>query len=174
MSHQGMNDRPLQNVLSHLYQWLSPDLNYLAGHLNSVLDRKVEHLQPPKKLLNNPAAHGKIRVGFLSSKFFDHSIGRIMFETIFYLSRLPQIQVFVIFVESLQFNTEFDYISQKYSEMLGSSFIRTFQDINDIRETVELLLLDILVFTDVGMDTITYITSFSRLAKFQVWSYALI
>jgi hypothetical protein len=152
MSHQGLNDEPFQGVLSRFYSTICPDLNYTASFL----------LNPALALTPE-----KARIAFLSTHFYDHSIGRILFETIHYLKELGDFDIYIIFV---QMNTvvKLDFLSEAYQRSFGDHFLRVERDVTILRVSIESLQLFALVYADIGMDQIGYLLSFSRLAKYQV------
>lgn len=188
LSHQGLNDKSIQSLLSEAYLTLCPSLSYISTRLlnnylpltNSFLEDGID-----KNIR-------KLRVGFISTHFFDHSIGR-MFSNFFLLlndiqrlfDTVDNIEIefnfWVFFIDStLQYeknnwksstNRYFDSINQKFYNMLGENkFIFLPNDISLIREIVgsEEYNLDCLIFTDIGMDLTTYLLSHSRLAPYQV------
>jgi len=100
LSHQGLNDFVIQSLIGQAYATLCPQLNYIS----------------PRLLQSNQVSSTHLRVGFISSHFYDHSIGRILSEYLFTLSEIsiltddlfPSIKEFEIFVffvdETLQYN----------------------------------------------------------------------
>ena len=152
MSHQGLNDKAFQSALSNVYLKLCPDLNYTASFLVNPT------LKSPQRLM---------RVAFVSTHFCDHSIGRILFETLFFLKQIGTLDVYIIFV---QMSTEgkLDFLSEAFQRNFGDHFIRAERHIPSLRNEIERLQLDALVYADIGMDQIGYLLSFSRLATFQV------
>ena len=62
-AYQGVDDRPYQEAIASFYRTNCPSLSYQAPHVSA-----------------SPAARpasGKIRVGFLSTNFYNHTIGKL-------------------------------------------------------------------------------------------------
>lgn len=206
-AHQGLNDRALQSAIGELYLSLCPDLQYIAPRL----------AWPPR---TNTPTEDVLRVGFISLNFYDHSIGKILLETLYSLhasSSSPnsavRLQVTVFFVDAQlsatlfighversggyspgtigalnheavlasdltrlheeQFGGRRDQVTQAFASAFGRErYVRLFQDISFVRSVVGSARydLDVLVFTDVGLDFTSYVLSHSRLATYQVCS----
>jgi predicted O-linked N-acetylglucosamine transferase (SPINDLY family) len=116
--------------------------------------------QAPQPALAPRAAGDRIRVGFLSRYFKFHTIGELMRGIIAGLSR----DAFSVTVLSLEEHHDAvaDYIRSYADEhvLLGT-------DLAAARDRVAGLGLDVLVYTDVGMDPVGYSLAFSRLAPVQ-------
>ena len=175
LAHQGLNDRRVQEQLYRLYEALAPDLRYIAPHL----------LLPP-----SPAAvPGRVlRVGFLSSHLMDHSVGRILFDSVYFLSTQQAgaaqgagVEVYVFQLNARGsgdadgMSEPRDVVIESLQRLLGDRFvhihIRHGEDagvVRDIRAAVGSYSLDALVYPDIGMDFLPLLLSFSRLATLQV------
>jgi len=140
-----------------------PTLFYAAYHgLNDCpLQTNMAQVYTAPRLKLSPAGGrgGKIRVGFLSKYFKDHTIGRLNLGMIEQLDR-SKFEVAVI--------------APRPNDQLGERFRRTAQwfvelpsDPDRTRRAIVELGLDILFFADVGMDALTYTLSFSRMAPIQ-------
>jgi hypothetical protein len=173
-----------------MFAQICPDLLYVAPRL------AASSIQSQNK---------KIRIGFISTNFFDHSIGKIMIELFYYLqlrgdssSVIFEFFIFQIdkslnrpylnsngnrivplntFEEINNYNQFYyekevkeDYITTKLKDIFRDNFIKLPQDIFVLRNVVgsNYYNLDILVYSDIGMDFITYISAISRLARYQV------
>jgi hypothetical protein len=132
-----------------------------------------------------------LRIGFISSHFYDHSIGRILSELFLFLNNIARysdsdmgleisLELRVFFIDqTLQYedgdwrhptSKRVDAISGPLFERLGPErFIFLPDDISLIREVVggSEQSLDVLIFADIGMDMTSYLLSFSRLAPYQ-------
>jgi predicted O-linked N-acetylglucosamine transferase (SPINDLY family) len=178
MAHQGLNDLPLQTVMSSAYTSLCPDLLFLSPRIRS------SHLIAQTQQTRDQPI---LRIGLISTNFYDHSIGRMLVETIIYLNQMQnlgcpdlgltvnQLQVYVFFIDGQYVDGEInsgknDQITQFLSHTLGNRFVRLPHDIRIIREVVG-GSVDALIFADVGMDIITYLLCHSRLAPVQVQEY---
>lgn len=205
MAHQGLNDAPLQQVLHKVLTTICPELDYISPHLiDSVNDSGnniTESIRTKEadKALNQ--SHKVLKMGFISTNFFDHSIGRILVELFILLKqqvilfdnitytlnvyvftidrRLPYNTNIVINTTNL-FSPTFHYdadtllhmhhdsITRILSEHLQGKAIRLPDNIHTIRRVLDATQLDLLVFTDVGMDFSTYQLAFGRFAPYQV------
>lgn len=137
LAYQGQNDRDLQRDLAALYV-PSPD---------DVLPR-------------SPAAGRKIRLGLLSRYFRSHTIGELMGGVVAHLAR----DLFTVVVLSLG----------RYDDEVAQAF-RTHADeyvelptaLPAARRALAACRLDVLLYTDIGMDPFSYSLAFSRLAPVQ-------
>jgi len=136
--YQGENDRDLHANLGRLYR--GPDLT--AG-------RQVEK------------AGGKLRVGFLSAYFRDHTIGRLNVGRI---ERLPRDEFEVVV---LSVGKHEDPLAERFRKV-ADRFVVLPRDVATARRLVADHQLDLLFFTDVGMDALSYTLAFSRMAPVQM------
>jgi predicted O-linked N-acetylglucosamine transferase (SPINDLY family) len=166
MAHQGLNDKDVQEHVAKFLLELCPDLMFQAVHVQPVLK-----------------TNSSLRIGFVSTHFNDHSIGRILLETITYLDRnefaslQKEIVVYSIkphFAEDMQsFNNEHrndtvDFVEAQYQAMFESRLVPLPINVDLIQKRIAEDQLDVLIFGDIGMDFATYALSFSRLASIQV------
>lgn len=136
-AYQGMNDRDLQCKLA------------------SLLAAPQPTLPKPKR-----GAGGRIQVGFISRHYRNHTIGRLNLGTIRELPR-DKFEVTVISVGHHD-----DMLSQEFRRA-ADHYIALPTNLQEIRQRVAELGLDILFFSDVGMDTLTYSLCMSRMAPVQ-------
>jgi predicted O-linked N-acetylglucosamine transferase (SPINDLY family)/ADP-heptose:LPS heptosyltransferase len=139
LAYQGLNDR---------------DLQVAAARLLSA---------PPLPRRNNPQRQraGKIKIGFISRFFRDHTIGQLFGGMIAGLAR----DVFSVTVLSIG----------KYADATAKSIrarVDCFVELsdNDLQEARNLIGqedLDVLFFTDIGMEPLSYALAFSRFAPVQ-------
>jgi predicted O-linked N-acetylglucosamine transferase (SPINDLY family) len=144
--YHGRNDRDLQVKLATLYQRACPSLLYIAPHC-----------QTPIRNVGNR----KINVGFISKFFTNHTIGKITKGIIANLSR-DQFRVQVFFLATTKFDETSEFIRQHadYSEVLPAS-------LESARQQIAAQQLDILYYSDIGMEPLTYFLAFARLAPVQ-------
>ncbi len=137
-AYQGMNDLDLHRQLTSLYRPApDPDL-------------------PPAA----PGMRGRIKVGFISSYFRDHTIGRLNHGLVEQLSR----DDFSVTVLSMgPPSGELGNVYRKRAD----DFVELTGDLNAARKKIASLRLDILFYTDLGMEPLTYTLAFSRLAPVQ-------
>jgi uncharacterized protein (TIGR03032 family) len=136
-AYQGENDRQLQVNLCKLF-------------------RAPQPFDPRRKRRSGD----KIRVGFISRHFRNHTIGRLNLGIVEKLPR-DRFDVTVISVG-------------RYDDMLAARFkagadhhLELPTNLQAIRQQVAALDLDILMFSDIGMDTLTYTLAMSRMAPIQ-------
>jgi predicted O-linked N-acetylglucosamine transferase (SPINDLY family) len=139
------NDRALQVKLAQVYERACPSLLYTAPHCQG---------SPA------PVAGRKIRVGFLSRFFCNHSIGNWMRGLIAHLSR----REFEVLVFS--FPRQADEIST-FIAQAADRFIECPPRLDAARHRVAQEELDILCYTDIGMEPLSYYLAFARLAPVQ-------
>jgi predicted O-linked N-acetylglucosamine transferase (SPINDLY family) len=139
-AYQGLNDRDLQMKLARLLDAPSPKLRSL------------------------PRNDRRIRIGFISRHFRNHTIGRLNLGTIRHLPR-DQFEITVISVGAYD-----DAFSHAFRDA-ADHYVVLPTNLQAIRNQVAELNLDILYFADVGMDTLTYTLSMSRMAPVQCVSW---
>jgi len=144
--HGKCNRDPLQS-LAQLYLKVSPPLAFRA-----------EHLDRPR----NP---GPIRVGFISKYLRRHSIGRTTSGLIEQLDR-RDFRTIALFVPPFVDDPLSQFIREKADEavMLPGK-------LEEARNQVAELKLDVLFYQDIGMEPLTYFMGFSRLAPVQCLSF---
>jgi predicted O-linked N-acetylglucosamine transferase (SPINDLY family) len=144
LAYHGLNNREINMAAARMYRRNAPQLNFSAAHLA----RKRRG--------------GRIRLGLLSNHFFNHTIGRLNRGLFHQLDR-KRFELFMFYPESGprdEFATEFSSLAEHAIALPSIAFER-------IREKVAEAELDILHYTDIGMEAFTYFTAFSRLARVQ-------
>jgi protein O-GlcNAc transferase len=145
LAYQGLNDRQVQADLARLFMQAAPSLNYMAPHCIAEVAR---------------SGRRPIRVGFISRYFHQHSIGRVNAGLIEHLSRdLFETTVF-------RFPGPQDSLSSAVDRAADRVVTLPFQ-LRASRERLAQAELDILLYTDLGMDPWTNYLAFSRLAPVQ-------
>jgi protein O-GlcNAc transferase len=148
LSYHGLNNRDLHTRVAKLYRRACPSLSWTAPHCTGPRPRT-----------------GKIRVGFISRHFHNHSIGKTSRGIVAKLPR-DRFEVVSLFVPPLR-------------EDETSTFIRVNSDrsvslprsLEAARGAIAELELDILFYQDIGMDPFTYFLAFARLAPVQCVSF---
>lgn len=140
LAYQGLND---QNVMK------------LRGQIirGSIDDQYVSR----KPSAGNDV---RLRVGFLSAYFRNHTIGRLNLGRIEKLDR----RKFHVTVCSA------NYVDDEFSRRFQTAADRFVEVPRDVRESIKLLRsleLDVLIFADVGMDALCSTLAFSRMAPVQ-------
>lgn len=149
LAHQGLNDRDVQQGLADLYARSAPWLQFVAPHClpsaTSAAPATVRHAP---------------RIGVLSSFFFDHTIGRLNAGWIRNLSRAH------LDVILFRFPGPDDPMARQLRE--GADRVVTLpRKLEDARRLIAEEELDVLLYTDIGMEPLTYFLAFARLAPVQ-------
>jgi uncharacterized protein (TIGR03032 family) len=138
LAYQGENDREIMADLGRVY-------------------RGVE---PPDSLLRRRPKGRKIRVGFLSAYFRDHTIGRLNVGRIGGLSRTD------FDVTVLALHRAADPMVDAFRSG-ADRFVTLPRQVREARRQIMDMELDILVFADIGMDAMTQSLCYSRMAPIQ-------
>ena len=145
LAYHGMNDRSLQTKVADLYRRVAPSLTFGAPHCRDWLAG---------------TEGGSLRVGFVSSFFIEHTVGRLMEGVITGVSG-RQAEVIVYTAAST---------SDQLTARLGRSASKVVQLPRRLEAAQQMIAddeLDILYFCDIGMEPFTYFLSFARLAPIQ-------
>ena len=145
LAYHGINNRDLQVKIAKFYITACPSLLYVAPHCKNEWSN---------------GKSGKIKLGFISSNFHNIAIGKHFRGFIANLSR----ELFEVYV----------FFGKKKSDGIAE-FIEKNADISVTlvpvlamaRKQIAECGLDILFYTDIGMDPLTYFLAFSRLAPVQ-------
>jgi protein O-GlcNAc transferase len=144
-AYHGRNDRALQAQLATLYARAAPALLYVAPHCRARARRPSD---------------GPLRVGFVSRFFYTHTISDVTVGLLRTLSR----DIGRVFL--CRFPTPEDPIAQ----LLRASadvVVDLPADLEAARRQIADLELDVLFYTDIGMEPLTYSLAFARLAPVQ-------
>lgn len=149
--YHGLNDLEINRSLADFYLECAPELSYIASHVDA-----------------NRANKSKIVVGFISRFFCTHTIGQVMRGIIKHLSR-EQFEVVLL---------TFPYRDDSLAAEINASADRVVFLPSDWQKAHELIAsqkLDILFYTDIGMEPYTYFLAYSRLAPVQctTWGHAV-
>jgi protein O-GlcNAc transferase len=145
LAYQGMNDRQPMADLADLFGRAAPSLHFTAPHCVA-----------PDAANDRP-----IRLGFISNHFFNHTIARLNGGIIRELARNPRFHVTVFSLQARDDEwSRFVRDSAHRHLVLPSSLADARRQIADER-------LDVLYYTDIGMDPATYYLAFARLAPVQ-------
>jgi predicted O-linked N-acetylglucosamine transferase (SPINDLY family) len=145
LPYQGYNDRVLQTKLARLYAEACPALNFTAPH---AADRAT--WRPERRL----------RVGFVSKYLRDHTVGKLNRGFITTLDRDR------FHVTTLALAAPDDETAKEIAAAADRHILLP-MDLPAARQIVANAKLDILFFTDIGMEPFTYFLAFSRLAPVQ-------
>ena len=148
LAYHGRNNRSLMQNIAELYIGVCPKLTYQAKHCQSKQGEKRDVL----------------RIGFLSSYFRDHTIGKLIRGIIQYLSR----DLFEVIV--FRSPGKGDHRSE-IIDRAADKVVSLHKKLERDWEVIEDEELDILFYPDIGMDPYTSFLSFARLAPVQAVSW---
>jgi protein O-GlcNAc transferase len=148
LAYHGENDRPLLAKAARLLCESTPDLAITAAHCRTSMRRE-----------------GKIRIGFISAFFFNHSIGTTTRGLVSELSR-TRFEVFVLRITPSPSDELTDTIRRAADLTVDLD-----ADYRVARQQIAALELDVLFYQDIGMEPMSYRLAFSRLAPVQCVSF---
>ncbi len=153
LAYHGRNDRDLQVKTAACLLAAQPGLGYRAPHVDYSL---------------SGGRHERIRVGFVSSFFHDHTIGHLMRGIIDGLDR-ERFEVTLA-----RFETKRDDLASRIAHR-ADSVIDLPANLDEARQAMAHRELDILFYPDIGMHASTYYLAFSRLApvQCQCWGHPM-
>ena len=110
-----------------------------------------------------------VRVGFVSRFFYSHPVGYLYEEIILLLSASSNSAALRLVIEVFMLEAR-DPRDPVTSNIEGNANVihKVPPDLNELIEAIRSARLDIVVYTDVGVDPITYFAAFSKLAPIQV------
>jgi protein O-GlcNAc transferase len=132
----------------------------LLGKLARVC-RKLWPAARPQGERRLPGAGRRLRIGFVSTYFWYHSIGR---TTLGWVRDLPRrdFEVCVFAIAPRQ-----DEWAEAYRRH-ADHYVALPPDLDRVREAIDAAGLDMLLFADIGMHSLTYFLAFWRLAPIQL------
>lgn len=107
-----------------------------------------------------PRGDSRIRVGFVSAYFRDHTIGRLN------IGRVEQLDRERFHVTVATNRHPADSLSERFRQA-ADQFVPLPRDVAQSRQALAAADLDVLIFADVGMDALTSTLAFSRMAPIQ-------
>jgi len=149
LAYHGENDRELQSLFASLYRKVCPELEWTAPHCAGT---------------TAPRQDGRIRIGFISRYFRNHSIARTSGGIIAGLPR-DRFVVTAIFLEPPS-----DEMAHGIAHSADDIIVLP-NDLEGARKALSEKCLDILYYQDTGMDVFTYLLAFARLAPIQCTSF---
>src|SRR5208283_1867859 len=147
-AYQDVNDIELQSLTAKFYLNACPKLGWTAPHCSAP----------------TPAADGRLRIGFVSTSLFRHTIGKFYHGIIQKLSR-DRFEVAVIRPPQ-----DADPIGDAIGRDADRNVAIPY-DLYRAREIIAAERLDILFYPDIGMTPLTYFLAFARLAPVQCVSW---
>ncbi len=146
-AYQALPTRALFERMARVYRRASPRLTYTAPHCAN-----------PARSASKSAA--PIRIGMVSKFFHDHPVGR------FYLSLLRRLDRSAFHVTAFTMSHVDDEVSRSLPEA-ADQVVRLSPDFWTARDQIAQAELDVLIYTDIGMDPWTYYLAYARLALVQ-------
>ncbi|HYC44820.1 MAG TPA: hypothetical protein VED01_04975 [Burkholderiales bacterium] len=143
LAYHGENDRTFQERIANIHLAACPSLAFVAPHCTRA--------QAPRE---------RLRIGFVSDYFYDHSIGRVTAGLIEQLDR-TRFSVYVF-----GFREPFDTFSRAIARAADEAIVLP-RDLVAARQAIARYELDVLFYPDVGMEPLTYFMTFARLAPVQ-------
>lgn len=147
-AYQGENDIEIQKNLAQIF--------------------RSAHIPNRKRNIFSVSLGKKLNIGFISAFLNNHTIGKLNRGIIANLSR-ERFHVNVFSIGS--HNDEISQFIRKHSD----TYFNLPKNILSIQDVLEQQDLDILFFTDIGMEPLTYVLAFSRFAPVQcvTWGHPL-
>ncbi|NDF11337.1 MAG: hypothetical protein EB060_00765 [Proteobacteria bacterium] len=147
LAYHGMNDREIQRKLAETYTKICPSLLYTAKHVRKGVTKKE-----------------KLRVGFFSKYFGEeHPVAIHFAGVIAGLGKLPEFEVSIISKPYVSKNEQ----PPAWLSSVCKHVVQVPELLSEARKAIEKLALDVLIFTEIGMDPFTYFLAFSKLAPVQ-------
>ncbi len=148
LTYHGRNDVSLQRKIAAVYRHAVPSLKFTAPHCQAV----------------RSSGQAPIRVGLISRFFYRHSVADHFAGLIRAFPR-EQARYTVLRVTGPE-----DDVSSAI-DGAADKVVRISTRLSEAREQVAAAELDVLFFTDIGMDPWTYFLAFSRLAPVQCTTF---
>ncbi|MFN8705303.1 MAG: tetratricopeptide repeat protein, partial [Planctomyces sp.] len=143
-AYQGQNDREIMRLRGKI----------LRGH-NAAAVHERTHSAVSDSTTGRP-----IRVGFLSAYFRNHTIGRLN------LGRIEKLDRSKFHVTVCSASTASDDFSARFKKA-ADQYVLVPRDVRSAIRVISDLKLDLLIWTDVGMDALCSTLAFSRMAPVQ-------
>ena len=153
LAYHGQDDRAIRGDLAAMYRGACPALDFTAPHCRA---RDEDAPAPP--------AAKRIRVGFVSSFFHEHTIGKL---NLGFVQKLPR-ERFEVSVFSVPGpNDRVNALYRGYADR----FVTLSPDPRQARATIAEARQDVLVYPEIGMESLTYALAFARLAPVQATTW---
>lgn len=149
LSYHGIGNKPLHEQIARVHLKAAPSLAWTAPHL-------ARWKRP----------QGRIRIGLASRFFRGHSIGNTTLGLVEQLDR-NAFEVFLVRLGAL----EPDEMAMRMDKAADHVVIVPHGDLHKAREVVAKVALDILFYQDIGLEPLSYLLAFSRLAPVQCTSF---
>ncbi len=151
LAYHGENNRPLHEKLARLMVHACPTLTWEAPHCRDY---------------RRPAGR-RLRIGFASELFRNHSIGKTSAGLMAELDR----EQFEVFALNLPGSARTDDATRQQMRQRSDHWLTFEGSLDSVRRGIADLRLDILFYQDIGMMPFSYYLAYSRLAPLQCLSY---
>jgi predicted O-linked N-acetylglucosamine transferase (SPINDLY family) len=148
LAYHGQNNRSIMESIAKLHISVCPKLTFEAEHCRRKQVRK----------------DGRLQIGFLSSYFKEHSVGKLSRGLIEHFSR----EIFEVIVFHLPGKK--DAVTEAIVQSADRSVLLS-RNLEKDRVSIAEQELDCLLYLDIGMDPYTYFLSFARLAPVQAMTW---
>ena len=146
LAYHGIDDRDRYRRVAEMYSQICPSLNFVAPHCRASRTPRT--------------SRGRGRIAFISYFFYNHSVSRHFAGVI---RHLPRERFEVIL---LRFPGSEDDAARSIADS-ADRVVTLSPELVRAREQIADLELDVLYYTDIGMEPLTYFLSFARLAHVQ-------
>jgi predicted O-linked N-acetylglucosamine transferase (SPINDLY family) len=149
LAYQGMNERELQHEIARLFV-------------------PSEHAALSEHAAQASVKRQRIKIGFISKFFRNHTIGRLMQGLV---ARLPRERFEVTVISAGSYTDDLANDFRKHADR----FVVIPANIQAALSILRELKLDVLFYADIGMEWLTYSLAFSRLAPIQcvTWGHPI-
>ncbi|MDX2242203.1 MAG: FkbM family methyltransferase [Leptolyngbyaceae cyanobacterium bins.302] len=143
LAYHGKNDRAIRESTAQFFLRACPDLAWTAPHCRKPRPTRT-----------------RLRIGFCSAHLRGHTIGKLYGGL---LSQLPTDQFEVVLLRVGNF---VDEMAERFAHSVDR-VVQLEENMVKARQQIAEQELDILLYTDIGMEPVTYFLAFSRLAPVQ-------
>jgi protein O-GlcNAc transferase len=148
LAYHGLNDRDVQIKIASIYQAACPQLNFIAPHC-----KPAPEAQKPKTAT---------RIGFFSKHIHKHSVAISFIRVIELLSQNSQFSIHIV----SPYVQQRGQVSELFPGFKGTVTNVLF-DLASSQKIIAALELDILIYLDLGMEPLSFLLAFARLAPVQ-------
>lgn len=147
LAYHGQNDVDIQRKISAYYRKTAPSLNYVAPHCSS--QRKVDQSK-------------RIRLGFYSKFITTHSVSFSFSRVLEGISATNHFDLYLISDSA----SHTEGVAQMYPTLRAQA-VQVPRELRVATEAISALELDMLIYLDIGMDPLSFLLAFARLAPIQ-------
>ncbi len=146
LAYHNRDNRELLQAYTKMLRAIAPELNYTAPHCKAALVR----------------GDRPIRIGFISRHMHNHPVGNCYRNTMLHLAAQKEF--------SVTFFNLANIMDEKIEEIIaaGVPMVALPKNIAAAQKAVAEHALDILIYTDIGMDATTHYMAMARLAPYQL------